>query len=124
MARTMEHSMSEEVSSSAQSFDFEGHRRQAMERYQKVRPLYAAFAETIHSIVKESLTSAGLKFASIEWRAKDLESFGDKASQPSPDDPEKPKYSDPVREITDLAGVRIITFFPRTIRHVDSVIHQ
>jgi putative GTP pyrophosphokinase len=120
----MERSMTDEVPPPTQGFDLEAHRRLAVEKYQQVRPLYAAFAEVMHSILKQSLTSAGLKVASIEWRAKDLESYGDKASQPPPNDPEKPKYSDPLREITDLAGVRIITFFPRTIGQVDSVVCQ
>ena len=37
---------------------------------------------------------------------------------PSDSDPNAPKYGDPLREITDLAAVRVITFFPRTVREV------
>jgi ppGpp synthetase/RelA/SpoT-type nucleotidyltranferase len=105
-------------------FDFEAHRRNAVDRYQKLRPIYASFAETIHSIAKQSLRSAGLKVASIEWRAKDVESFSDKAGEPSPNDPEQPRYKDPLKEITDLAGVRIITFFPKDVEGVDKVIRD
>jgi len=104
-------------------FDFEKHRRIAIERYQKLRPLYADFANIVQSILKEALTSSGIKVASIEARAKDVTSFANKASEPSPVDPSKPKYKDPLNEITDLAGVRVITFFPKTVDEVDRVIN-
>jgi hypothetical protein len=97
--------MAEEALSVAPSFDFEEHRRAAVEEYQQVQGLYIAFSETLRSIVKEALVSANLKVASVECRAKTPESFGKKASQPSTEDPEIPKYKDPMHEITDLSGV-------------------
>ena len=41
---------------------------------------------------------------------------------PSPDDPDKLYYRNPLSDITDLAGVRVIVFLPRTLGIVDSVI--
>ncbi len=43
---------------------------------------------------------------------------------PSELDPNKPKYASPQEEITDLAGVRVITFFPRTVGKVDEAIRE
>ncbi len=60
----------------------------------------------------------------IQGRAKDEESFGKKASAPSRVDPNRPKYQDPINEITDKAGVRVITFFPKTVDQVDLVIYS
>jgi putative GTP pyrophosphokinase len=105
-------------------FDFEKHREEAIKNYQKVRPLYEDFGEVIKSIVNESLKSLGIKVASLETRAKSIESFGKKTVEPSITDPTQPKYKSPLSEITDLTGVRIITFFPKTIGDIESVINS
>jgi len=76
-------------------FDFEAHRRDAETAYQRIRPLYDAFAKTVHDILQQSLVAARVNVASIEHRAKQTDSFGRKAAEPSAGDTEKPKYSDP-----------------------------
>jgi ppGpp synthetase/RelA/SpoT-type nucleotidyltranferase len=104
-------------------FDFVAHRRRSVERYQNVRSLYEAFASVLRNILDQVLRSAsGIKIASIEARAKTLESFGNKAIEPSDTDPDESKYTDPLKQITDLAGARIITFFPGTVERVSKAI--
>ena len=61
---------------------------------------------------------------SLEARAKSIESFGDKAVQPSPQDPNKPKYSEPLGQITDLAGARVITFLLDAVDQVNEIIEK
>ena len=97
------------------AFDFEEHRHKAVTDYHPKRAVFEAFANTIQGILKEALRTEDIKVASIESRAKDEESFGTKASKPSETDPEQPKYPNPVLDITDLAGVRVITFFPKSV---------
>src|SRR6266704_3151985 len=63
-----------------------------------------------------------VKVASVDARAKDVDSFAVKAATPSAADPRRPKYADPLRDVTDLAGIRVITFFPRAIEEVDRVV--
>jgi ppGpp synthetase/RelA/SpoT-type nucleotidyltranferase len=104
------------------SFDFDNHRAQAVQIYQRLRPLYEAFAVTVQDILIEALRDADIKAASVEARAKSLDSFGNKAAQASESGPELPKYPNPIKEITDLAGARVITFFLDTIDDVDRVI--
>ncbi len=112
------------VSKSASNItNFEGHRRKAVDSYQARRHIYEMFASEIERILKVALTRQKIKLASIVGRAKDVESFGKKASAPSPLNPDLPKYNDPIDEITDQAGVRVITFFPKTIDEVDKVIN-
>jgi putative GTP pyrophosphokinase len=36
--------------------------------------------------------------------------------------PERPKYEDPLAQITDLAAARVITFFPKSARRVEEII--
>jgi putative GTP pyrophosphokinase len=105
-----------------EEFDFENHRLQAIEKYQKVRPLYAEYAGVIRNILSEAFNVQSIKIHSIEARAKAINSFGVKAATPDPDDPNKPYYPNPISDITDLAGVRVIVFFPRTLDVVDSII--
>lgn len=104
------------------AFDFEAHRRDAENAYQRVRAIYDAFAKTVHDILQQSLAVARLNLASIEHRAKQVDSFGRKAAEPAAGETEKPKYPQPLKQITDMAGIRVITFFPRTVEEADQVI--
>ena len=45
-----------------------------------------------------------------------------KLNIPSDIDPNSPKYENPLTGITDLAGVRIITYFPDTLAQVDRML--
>jgi len=103
-------------------FDIDEHREAAMRRYRFVKGLYEEFAEVLRHIIGEALNAASVKIHSIEARAKSIESFGKKAVLPSYSDPGKPRYRDPLAEITDIAGIRVITFFPKTLDEVDSII--
>ena len=105
-------------------FDFEAHRREAVDKYAKVRPLYTDFAFAIKNILAETLQRKDLKVHSVEARAKALDSFGDKAMRRSETEPDKPKYPNPLTDITDLAAVRVITFFPRTVNEVESCVRE
>jgi len=110
--------------SPASGFDFDEHRRSAVEAFQRVRPLYEAFAGDIKDILDHALGAAWIKTASVQARAKSLQSFADKAGQASEIAPETPKYSAPMSEITDLAAARVITFFLDTIDEVDGIIRR
>ena len=99
-------------------FDFERHRVSAEAEYQRTRPLYASFVEEVRRILRESLAAASLQTASVDARAKEVESLG-KSCHSSDQDSEQPKYSNPLEQITDLAGVRVIVFFPKTVAQVE-----
>lgn len=103
-------------------FDFANHSLQAIQEYQRIRPLYEEYANVIKNVLSEAFKAQRIKIHSIEARAKTLNSFGNKASIPSPNNPGNPYYPDPLSDITDLAGVRVIVFLPRTLDMVDGVI--
>lgn len=73
------------------TYDFEAHRREAVEKYRQQYALYEEFAEVVKRALEEALASREIKVASIEARAKSIESFGRKASESSPADPNQPK---------------------------------
>lgn len=103
-------------------FDFDSHKLKAIEDYRTVRPLYEEYATVIRKVLLEAFNSLSIKIHSIEARAKTIDSFGDKAATPAPDDPNRPYYPVPLSNITDLTGIRVIVFFPRTLDVVDGVI--
>ena len=106
------------------AFDFEEHLRKAIAEYHSKRTVFRDFADAVQGILREALRADDIKAASIEARAKDEESFGSKASKPSESDPEQPKYPNPLLDITDLAGVRVITFFPKTAEAAGELVQR
>src|ERR1700680_3577256 len=104
------------------AFAFEPRTRQAEQQYSQVRPLYEAFARTVNSILQESLAAERVAVASIQWRAKDVQSCARKAAEPAANNADQPHYSDPLQQIKDLAGIRVITFFPRALDQVKEII--
>lgn len=106
------------------SFSFADHRRIAVEKYLRVRPQYEAFALAVKEIVVRALTAKKAAVNSVEARAKDPDSFGNKAVVQSVVDPGAPKYPNPLHDISDLAGVRVIAFFPRTVEEVGDCIRE
>lgn len=107
-----------------QEFDFDAHKDQAVREYRAVRPRYEVFANNLRNILREALIVENIQIHSIEARAKDLESFGIKASKPSDENPNLPKYTNPLSEITDLAGVRVIAFLPKTLHAIEKLLSE
>jgi len=105
-------------------FDFESHRKNAVEQYTKKRHLYEEFAWEIENILTEAIETHDIKINVIQSRAKDEKSFGKKAMTANEQNPEEPKYKNPMLDITDLSGVRVITFFPSTVVKVCELIQE
>lgn len=103
-------------------FDFARHEQAAVSEYLRVVSFYADLADSAKRIADEALKRRDIRVHSIEARAKDPASFGRKAAKPSKHDPSKPMYPNPLAQITDQAAIRIITFFPRTIREIDEIL--
>jgi putative GTP pyrophosphokinase len=107
---------------SLQSVDLASHEQAAISAYLRVQPFYEDLAGVIARLIQECLKKRRVKVHSVQHRAKDAGSFGRKAAIPSEVDPERAKYNDPLRDITDLAGVRVITHFPGTLTDIDQLL--
>lgn len=92
-------------------FDFEGHAERATARYRSIRGRLEDFASLLEDLLDAVATASDVQVHTLESRAKKVDSFKRKAAQPSAANPHAPKYANPLEEITDLAGVRVITFF-------------
>jgi ppGpp synthetase/RelA/SpoT-type nucleotidyltranferase len=106
------------------NFNFRVHGESAAAEYRKIRPLYENFAMESRKIILAFLQDAHIKYHSIEARAKEVDEFGKKAAKFLESDPTKPKYPNPLNDITDMAGVRIITFLPRTVGEVCNIVEK
>jgi ppGpp synthetase/RelA/SpoT-type nucleotidyltranferase len=105
-------------------FDFDAHSHAAVAHYLERRSFYESLAVVIKQVVQACLEGREIKVHSVEARAKDPVSLRKKAAQPSEGDPSKPKYRDPLLEITDLAAARIIAYFPNTLGEIDKILRD
>jgi putative GTP pyrophosphokinase len=105
-------------------FDFEAHRKNSVEQFTRKRELYEDFASAVRDILADATETSGLKVNEIQCRAKDTKSFGKKAMTPNEQNPEEPRYKDPMADITDLAGVRVIAFFPSVVHEICHLIQE
>ena len=104
------------------AFDLRAHEQAAVTAYLKCHRFYEDLASIVKRIFEETLNRRNIKVHSVQARAKEPSSFGKKAAQPSEVDPTKPKYPHPLEQITDLAGIRVITYFPSTLAEIDRML--
>ena len=113
-----------EIDQETEESGLAAHAERAVAAYLQVQGFYQDLAESVRRIAEETLRRREVVIHSVQGRAKDARSFGKKAARPSESDPSRPKYADPLTEITDLAGVRIITYFPGTLDDVDALLRE
>jgi len=75
-------------------------------------PLHALFAQQVSQLLTSLLQARRIRVHSISHRAKAPDSLRRKMATK--------EYVDPLKEVTDLSGVRVITYFPTD---VDKVLH-
>jgi len=89
------------------------------DEYASQRPVYEAFTENAFELLKSIIDDAGIEFASMEKRTKSVESLknkierGDKAG----------KY-DSLQKITDLSGIRIVTFLKEDCGRISILLRE
>jgi ppGpp synthetase/RelA/SpoT-type nucleotidyltranferase len=89
---------------------------QAVLWYENMRNQYVDLRAEVEVILREALNENQIVFHSIESRVKSVESFREKAG--------RDKYVDPVNEITDLTGIRVITLFEKEIHQISDIIKE
>ncbi len=84
--------------------------------YEALRPKYETYAEKMYMFLKERLEKLAIGVTYLHWRAKTVESFRNKA--------EKDAYPDPLNDMVDLAGIRIIVPYEDIIQRIWTFIHD
>jgi ppGpp synthetase/RelA/SpoT-type nucleotidyltranferase len=114
----------EDAEEESGAFSFEAHKRTAVAAYLVKRDDYEKFCGVVKNIIEQAILRRGIKINTIQARAKDPSSFEKKAAKPSDTNPAEPKYPNPLEDIKDLAGIRVITFSPNGIVEIEKVISQ
>ena len=88
--------------------------KNAVDWYRNNKEKYKKLSIMVKDIIKEMLINKNIYYHSIASRAKKIESFQRKAK--------REKYTDPINQITDLAGIRIITLFEKDVYEISDLI--
>jgi putative GTP pyrophosphokinase len=81
--------------------------RHAVRTYAALQPELQAVTDRYVSIITTVLDDAGINYLSITGRTKSVASFAEKALRSLNGEP---LYTDPLTQITDVVGVRVITY--------------
>lgn len=81
--------------------------RAAVQEYAANRPALVEAGQQFVALVTAILDEAGINYLSVTGRTKSVESFAEKAARTVDG---RPVFTDPLREITDQIGVRVITY--------------
>lgn len=86
--------------------------------FRLVRPKIEAFTEVLERLIVELLDVRRVEVAQIEARTKEIDSFIGKIQR------KNEKYSDPLVEITDQSGIRVIAYYPADAAEIGTMIEE
>ncbi len=88
------------------------------ERYSKRFYMQSAFTDRLGSLIEKLSLTENIEISQIEKRTKTVESFIEKASRPGK------RYMNPLTEITDLSGVRVILYYKQDLDRMANIIER
>ena len=97
--------------------DLDPHAQELIAQYRSLLPVYSKMAEVIPARLKEFFDEAGIIIAALEHRVKAEESLVGKLRLKGG------KYRD-IFDITDLVGIRVITFYIDDVDKVASIVER
>ena len=93
--------------------------RQAVRAYAALQPQLASATQAYVALIQVLLDDAGIDYLSVTGRTKSVASFAAKANRTEGDGP---LYPDPLEQITDQIGVRVITYVHSDVAAVAEVL--
>ncbi|MBO4340160.1 MAG: hypothetical protein J5835_01855, partial [Bacteroidales bacterium] len=97
--------------------ELDTHAQELMAQYESLLPVYTQMADVIPEKLKEFFDEAGIIVAAVEHRVKAKDSLAGKLKLKGG------KYKD-IFDITDLVGIRVITFYIDDVDKVASVLER
>ena len=88
------------------------------EEYRRNFSAYLSYKDKLRGLLVELLHANGLDFDNVEGRPKTVESFINKIKR----DPSK--YANPLEDISDLVGLRVITYYRETVSRIGGMIEK
>ena len=99
------------------NINLNSHTQDLLAQYRQLLPIYEIMAEVIPEKLNEFLTEAGIIVAAVEHRVKTESSLAGKLQLKGE------KYQS-IHDITDLVGIRVITFYNDDVDKVASVLER
>lgn len=90
---------------------------ETIKKFQDQLPKYTKLSEEISFILKEKLKEKNIKFSSVSYRTKTLESFLEKIIN-------RKKYADPFSDVTDFDGVRLVYLYLDDLEKIKELISE
>jgi ppGpp synthetase/RelA/SpoT-type nucleotidyltranferase len=88
------------------------------EDYRLARGTYEDLCVEIRRLVERLMLDDGIAVAQVESRTKKVESFVDKIRRKGG------KYADPTTDMTDLAALRVIAYFPADVVRIGELVDE
>ena len=86
--------------------------------YSSIRPQHELLARIVKSKLSKAIQRLGLSVDSVTYRTKSPDSLKEKILRPGK------RYKNPLKEITDLSGVRVMTHFRSDVATVGSIVRE
>lgn len=87
-------------------------------QYEQLRPRYERFTERLAGLLRELLDTEKIDYETFEARTKTVERFADKITRPGK------AYSDPLTEVTDLSGLRVVVFYIEDVDRLSALLER
>jgi ppGpp synthetase/RelA/SpoT-type nucleotidyltranferase len=84
--------------------------------YERRKDVYDEFGKAAAMILKKGIEQGGIKYHSIYSRPKDPKKLKRKLERAVP------PYTNPLEQVTDLAGVRVIAYFTKDVDEIAKVV--
>jgi predicted RNase H-like nuclease/ppGpp synthetase/RelA/SpoT-type nucleotidyltranferase len=96
-------------------------RQAAVREYAQMYPRLRAATEEYVRLVTSILDEAGINYLTVTGRAKSVASFANKVARTADG---VPVFADPLREIADLVGIRVITYVQSDVQAVADLLED
>jgi GTP pyrophosphokinase len=87
-----------------------------VKKFVEQRPDYERLCDEVQYILKKRLTQRGVKISIVSSRAKTLDSFLEKIQRKT--------YSNALKEISDIAGVRVVCLYVKDIHLIEKILKE
>jgi ppGpp synthetase/RelA/SpoT-type nucleotidyltranferase len=98
-------------------YDLDPHCEMLMQQYRDLRPTLEKLAQEAYSLLRQELSEQGIYVTAIEYRVKKENSLAGKLELKGA------KYKT-IQDITDLVGLRVITFFSDEVDKVAAIVKR
>lgn len=90
----------------------------AVEKYRQTRPLCENFTTKLRELFEQLLEANDVEVENVESRTKSVDRFSEKIKRGDK------SYDDPLSQVTDLCGLRIVTYYLEDVDRVGDIIQK